>query len=190
MPDSAVARALIPPVEAIDDPDLSVADCLAFYRRLAAGVTVVTAGSVDGPVGATASSVTSVSLRPPLLLACLSVESRTMTAIRARGTFAVHLLAENQRHISTAFAARDGYPGQRFAGYRFRQVLGVPVLIDAPAWAVCLLADLRRYGDHDVAVGRLVAAHSGPGRPLLWHDRGYWRISHAGLVSDDLAVTE
>jgi flavin reductase (DIM6/NTAB) family NADH-FMN oxidoreductase RutF len=180
MPDSAAVLPFTPPVEAIDDPDLSIADCLAFYRKLAAGVTVVTAGSMDGPAGATASSVTSVSLRPPLLLACLAADSRTMTAIRARGTFAVHLLAENQRHISAAFAARTGRPEQRFANIGFRQVLGVPVLTDAPAWAVCLLADVRRYGDHDVAVGRLVAAHSRPARPLLWHDRGYRRISNVG----------
>jgi flavin reductase (DIM6/NTAB) family NADH-FMN oxidoreductase RutF len=54
------------------------------------------------------------------------------------------------------------------------------VLAEAPTWAVCLLTDARRYGDHDLVVGRMVAAHSGPGRPLLWHDRDYWRIDDVG----------
>lgn len=174
MPETAALLPYTPPLEAVDDPDLRTADCLAFYRKLAAGVTIVTAGTERGPVGATASSVTSVSLRPPLLMACLSAKSRTMAAIRARHAFAVHLLAEHQRDLSAAFASDA--PERRFADRRWRHVLGVPVLIEAPTWAVCLLTDARRYGDHDVAVGRLVAAHSGPGRPLVWHDRDYWRI--------------
>lgn len=154
--------------------ELSTSDCLAFYRKLAAGVTVVTAGGESGPVGATASSVTSVSLRPPLLLACLSTGSRTMAAIRSSRAFAVHLLTEDQRHLSVAFAA---HTEDRFASVEWRTVLDVPVLTAAPAWAVCRLVDLRHYGDHDVAVGHLTAAHSSPGRPLIWHDRGYWRIA-------------
>ncbi|HEX6358726.1 flavin reductase family protein [Actinophytocola sp.] len=154
--------------------DLSTSDCLAFYRKLAAGVTVVTAAGETGPDGATASAVTSVSLRPPLLLACLSTDSRTLAAIRARRVFAVHLLAEDQRHISTAFAEKRE---NRFADQEWEPVHGAPVLTATPAWAVCRVADTRHYGDHALVVGRLIAAHSGPGRPLLWHDRDYWRIS-------------
>jgi flavin reductase (DIM6/NTAB) family NADH-FMN oxidoreductase RutF len=150
--------------------DLSTSDCLAFYRKLAAGVTVVTAGGESGPVGATASSVTSVSLRPPLLLVCLSTGSRTMAAIRSRRAFAVHLLTEDQRHLSVAFAAHTEFASG------WRTVLDVPVLTAAQTWAVCHLVDLRHYGDHDVAVGQLAAAHSGPGHPLIWHDRDYWKL--------------
>ena len=42
--------------------------CLDFYRRLAAGVAVVTTMGREGPVGCTVSTVTSVSLDPPLIL--------------------------------------------------------------------------------------------------------------------------
>lgn len=175
MSDTAVVLPFPAPVEPLDDADLSTPDCLAFYRKLAAGVTVVTAGTDSGPVGATASAVTSVSLRPPLLLACLATGSRTMSAIRARQAFAVHLLSEHQRHLSSTFAGR----GDRFAGHRWRTVLGVPVLAGTAAWAVCLLAGIHRYGDHDLAVGRLVAAHTGHGRPLVWHDRTYWHLDPA-----------
>jgi flavin reductase (DIM6/NTAB) family NADH-FMN oxidoreductase RutF len=176
MSDTAVVLPFAPPVDVLDDPGLSARDCRAFYRGLASGVTVVTAGSEQGPVGSTASSVTSVSLHPPLLLACLATGSRTTAAIRTRRSFAVNLLAEDQRHVSDAFAAPVARPEHRFAGHRRREVLGVPVLTDTLAWAVCLLTDIRRYGDHDVVVGRLVAAHTRSARPLLWHDRGYHRI--------------
>jgi flavin reductase (DIM6/NTAB) family NADH-FMN oxidoreductase RutF len=155
-------------------PDVSTSDCLAFYRKLAAGVTVVTAAGESGPVGATASAVTSVSLRPPLLLACLSTGSRTLAAIRARRVFAVHLLAEEQRHIATAFAEKTE---NRFADQEWRTFLDAPVLTATPAWAVCRVADTRRYGDHALVVGHLIAAHAGPGNPLVWHDSDYRRIS-------------
>ncbi|MDP9228098.1 MAG: flavin reductase, partial [Actinomycetota bacterium] len=51
-----------------------------FRRALGAyptGVTVVTAIGANGPSGATANAVTSLSLDPPMMLACLDRGSRT-----------------------------------------------------------------------------------------------------------------
>src|SRR5207245_2393445 len=59
------------------------------------------------------------------------------------------------------------------AGTDTRQVLGVPVIQGALAWSVCLVEDVRRYGDHDLVVGRVAAVHVGGGRPLLWHERRF-----------------
>ena len=54
--------------------------------HFATGVTVVT--SLDdehGPVGTTASAVSSLSLDPALLLVCLGRDSETLSALRAHG---------------------------------------------------------------------------------------------------------
>ena len=61
------------------------------------GVTVVTAIGPSGPSGATANAVTSLSLDPPMMLACLDRGSRTLTAVRAQGRFGVNVLAAGQR---------------------------------------------------------------------------------------------
>ncbi|MGW0187599.1 flavin reductase family protein [Streptomyces sp. NPDC003362] len=159
------------PLSAEPGPD--IARCLGLYAKLAAGVSVVTARGADGPLGMTVSAVTSLSARPPLLLACLRDGSRTLAAIRAHGAFAVHLLREDQHELATRFAGPTTTAGQRFAGTGTRQVLGVPVLAGALAWSVCLLTDVRRYGDHQLVVGQLAAVHVGGGRPLLWHDRRF-----------------
>jgi flavin reductase (DIM6/NTAB) family NADH-FMN oxidoreductase RutF len=159
------------PLSAEPGPD--TARCLALYAKLAAGVSVVTARGADGPLGMTVSAVTSLSARPPLLLACLRDGSRTLAAIRAHGAFAVHLLREDQHELATRFAGPTTTADQRFAGTDTRQVLGVPVLAGALAWSVCLLTDVRRYGDHQLVVGQLAAVHVGGGRPLLWHDRRF-----------------
>jgi flavin reductase (DIM6/NTAB) family NADH-FMN oxidoreductase RutF len=172
--DSPVRRA-----ELDDEPGLSAAACLRLYRKLAAGVSVVTSYAPEGPVGLTASSVTSVSLRPPILLLCLTSGSRTLSAIRAQRAFAVHLLRDDQHARAKDFADPRVPPGGRFAGQEYRDVLGVPVLSDVLAWSVCFVEDDRGYGDHCVVVGRVVAAHVRGGRPLVWHDRSFARLADA-----------
>ena len=144
--------------------------CVRLYRKLAAGVSVVGTAGVDGPVGATVSAVTSVSLRPPMLLVSLALGSRTLVAIERRRTFSVALLRADQQSLAEGFARRGG---PRFSGVAYRELLGVPVLADSLAWSVCLVADVRTYGDHSLVIGEVVAAHAGTGRPLLWHDQKF-----------------
>lgn len=148
--------------------------CLDLYRRLAAGVSVVTALGPDGPTAMTASSVTSVSLRPPLLLVSLAAHSQTLAAIRCRRSFGVHLLRDDQQDLAERFA-RQG--PRRLAPEAERRVLGVPNLPDVLAWSVCLLQGVHEYGDHTLVIGRVAAAHTGGGRPLLWHDRAFAQLA-------------
>ena len=164
----------------VEDDGLPVRPSLDVFQALAAGVTVITSRDQDGPVGATVSSVTSLSVRPALLLVCLATQARTLQAIRRHRAFAVHLLREGQQVRSQEFSRPGRSHQERFAGEQWHDVLGVPVFPDALAYAVCLLEDERPYGDHSVVVGRLTVARRTPGRPLLWHDRTYWAISRAG----------
>lgn len=148
--------------------------CLNLYRRLASGVSVVTALSEHGLTGMTASSVTSVSLRPPLLLVSLTNQSRTLAAIRARRAFAVHLLRSDQQELAGRFAG-SGPAAENEPHHRV--VLGAPVLPDVLAWSVCLLEAEHVYGDHTLVIGAVAAAQAGIGRPLVWHDRAYAELA-------------
>ena len=75
--------------------------------HFATGVTVITSVGPDGaPVGTTANAVTSLSLEPPLVLACFDLNSTTLEAIRGHGAFAVNILGQRQHHLSTNFARR------------------------------------------------------------------------------------
>ncbi|MFF0970373.1 flavin reductase family protein [Streptomyces sp. NPDC003703] len=161
-----------------DEPGPDAVRCLGLYTRLAAGVTVVTALDAGGrPAGLTVSALTSVSARPPLLLACLRGGSQTLTAVRQHGAFAVSFLTERQRSVAERFADPALSPAARFRGVPVRHVLGVPVVSDALAWAVCVVEDVRRYGDHDAVVGRVRAVEAGEGRPLLWHGRAFHTLT-------------
>ena len=157
-----------------EEPGPGVPACRRLFRQLAAGVTVITSCEPGGtPIGMTVSALTSLSLRPPLLLACLGNGSRTLAAIRRHGVFAVHLLRDDQRELAETFASGHVRAGGKFQRVPWRPVLGAPTIPDALAWAVCLLFDHRVYGDHTVVVGRVAATHTNVGRPLLWHDGTY-----------------
>jgi flavin reductase (DIM6/NTAB) family NADH-FMN oxidoreductase RutF len=165
----------MPSREFPDEAGPGRAACLNLYRRLTSGVSLVTALGENGLTGMTASSVTSVSLGPPLLLVSLTHQSRTLAAIRSRRAFAVHLLRSDQQELAGHFAVtRDPAGNER---PRHRTVLGVPVLPDVLAWSVCLLEAEHAYGDHTLVIGAVVAAQVGIGRPLLWHDRAYAELA-------------
>jgi flavin reductase (DIM6/NTAB) family NADH-FMN oxidoreductase RutF len=125
----------------------------------------------------TVSTLTSVSLDPPLLLVCIARHSRTLAAIRAQGAFAVHLLRDDQTSHSAAFA-RSG-SSDPFVGISWSERAGVPVLGDCLAWAACALERAFEAGDHEIVVGRVSVSECLSGAPLLWHDSGYRHLAAA-----------
>lgn len=153
---------------------LSDASCREYYRKLAAGVAVVTACGASGWSGTTVSTVTSVSMTPPIVLCCVSRGSRTLAAIRHAGCFAIHLLADDQPDLADRFSRPPG-DSSRFEelGYEVRLIRGTPVIAGALAVGWCDLHSLDEIGDHFVVYGRLSAVGVGRGRPLLWHERTY-----------------
>jgi len=137
------------------------------------GVTVVTALTAEGPAGATANAVTSLSLDPPLMLACLDRGSRTLAAARASGLFGVNALAAGQEQLARAFMTKDPQP-HKWDGVAWAEAAGSPRLHDALMWVACELRDLIDGGDHLILTGAVVEAESREGMPLIFH-RGAYR---------------
>lgn len=147
----------------------------AVAARLAAGVVVVTA-TLRGTVhAATVSSVTSVSLDPPLLLFCVHTDARLRDVLDEVGTWAVSVLADGQADVADWLAS----PGRPAIGqldrvpHRTSPVSGAPWLDGAAAWFDCTTEAVHPAGDHDVVVGRVLAAAEGePTAGGLVHLRG------------------
>ena len=72
--------------------------------HLASGVTVVTAAHEGTTYGMTASSVTSLSADPPLMLACINNAVPTAEAVSRAGRYVVNILGEGQGDIAHQFA--------------------------------------------------------------------------------------
>ncbi|WP_324785063.1 flavin reductase family protein [Streptomyces sp. H51] len=139
------------------------------FRRHAAGVAVITARGAAGPVGFTATSLTSVSAEPPLLSFGVSTGGSSWPAISRTEHLGVHVLGEHQQELAATFA-RSG--ADRFGpSTAWRDgPEGVPVLDDVLAWLVCRVVARVPAGDHRIVVAEVVLGDpTGPGRPLLYH---------------------
>jgi flavin reductase (DIM6/NTAB) family NADH-FMN oxidoreductase RutF len=145
----------------------------AVLGAYATGVTVVTAVGPGGPSGATANAVTSLSLDPPMMLACLDRGSRTLTSVRAQGRFGVNALAAGQADLARRFSVKDPEP-EKWDGVEWSERQGLPRLDGALVWVACELRDLIDGGDHLILTGNVIEAESGDGQPLLFH-RGDYR---------------
>lgn len=127
----------------------------AAMGNFATGVAVVTAADAGGrPFGTTANAISSLSLRPPLVLACLRRESETLAAIRSGERFAINLLGGGQRALAERFARAAS--AETWDGVGHRLADGVPVLDDTLATVECTLHTLSEGGDHEIVVGRVV----------------------------------
>ncbi|MFJ6986687.1 MULTISPECIES: flavin reductase family protein [unclassified Streptomyces] len=151
-------------------PRLASPDLLrSVFRRHAAGVAVVTAAGENGPVGFTATSLTSVSAEPPVLSFGVGTGASSWPALSAADHVGVHILGEHQRELAATFA-RSG--ADRFAAPTVWREgpEGVPVLDDVLAWLVCRVVARVPAGDHRIVLAEVVLGDpAGPGRPLLYH---------------------
>jgi len=147
--------------------------------HFATGVTVVTTLDADGrPVGLTASSFTSVSLDPPLILVCVDNKAQCYGALRNAGCFAIHILHTDQEQLSRRFATtriENKFEGVEHTVSSHR----VPVLKDAHAHLECTTVGMHEAGDHTIFVGRVESASAGAGHPLLYYRGRYGRLHGA-----------
>jgi flavin reductase (DIM6/NTAB) family NADH-FMN oxidoreductase RutF len=126
------------------------------FGTFVTGVTVVTTLDIDGtPAGFTASSFTSVSLEPPLLLVCPGRALTCFAEFAACERFAVSVLAHHQRDVSDAFATTGN---DRFSLVSWdADPWGCPLIRGAAATFSCATHRRVEAGDHVVLIGRIDA---------------------------------
>lgn len=160
-------------VAGVPEPAVTPEQFRAALAAYPTGVTVVTAPGETGPSGATANAVISLSLDPPLMLACLDRGSRTLTSVRAAGRFGVNALAAGQQELARRFSGKDPEPA-KWEEVEWSESEGIPRLDGALMWVACELRDLIDGGDHLILTGTVLAAESRDADPLLFH-RGDYR---------------
>lgn len=156
-------------------------------RRVASPVTVVTAAGSDGPRGITIGSFTSVSLDPPLISFNLD-KAAQMHALLDDGIdrLAIHLLSDEQAHLSNHFAVPDLSSDAQFADINHHlNEDGTPILASAIAVLHCDVYATYPAGDHTIVVGavRQVAYAAEAGKPLLYFDRRYCSVGEEVTLS-------
>lgn len=127
--------------------------------RFATGVTILTTVAAGHDHAMTANAITSVSLDPVLVLACVEVDARFHEALVESGRWGISVLAADQRPTAQWLSTR-GRPlhGQLDrVPYRRGERTGVALLEGALATIECQTVDIHPGGDHSIVVGEVVS---------------------------------
>lgn len=179
-------------------------DFKAAFGGHPAGVAIITADSVTGPVGITASSVASVSAEPPLLAFSLAASSGSAAAIAVADSVVVHLLTTDDLELAKTFAnstserftaampwtrLETGEPLLVHGGYALR----CKVLSRTPAGGSLLLAaqvlqimpQEKAGAEHGGTgqAGRSPAGTARAGAPMVYHNRNFHALGEHSVLS-------
>jgi flavin reductase (DIM6/NTAB) family NADH-FMN oxidoreductase RutF len=148
--------------------------------RFPSGVSIATACGSDGEaVGVTVSSLTSVSLKPPLISFTLAMSIRSLPVFRAAQHFAISILAEDQHEICRSFATAgiDKWAATKTA----RGLHGCPIVSPNVAAFECEHFACHEAGDHLIFIGRVLRLARGEKEsPLVFFRSGFHRLAPAG----------
>ncbi|MFI1171886.1 flavin reductase family protein [Streptomyces melanogenes] len=142
---------------------------------LATPLTIVTARDTEGrPWGFTATSVTSVSLEPPLVLVGISHTSSCFRALSEAAEFSVNVLGGDQRDLAQTFATSGT---DRFSGVHVTDWPNstVPYLSEVGVAFRCVVTSRMPAGDHTLLIGELAGLRRRQvvASPLVWYQRDF-----------------
>lgn len=159
----------------LDTPGIETFEFRSAARRFASGVGVVAARWENRTLAKTVSSITSVSLNPPLISVCIGSASPLVSAIHRSGCFTVSILQASQHRVSTALSAPgSGQAGTEALGIATTQSRSGAAVIDGYlSYVDCTVENAFPGGDHTIVIGRVIGADAADGQPLLYFDGGY-----------------
>lgn len=145
--------------------------------RFVSGVTIVTARGADGKDhGMTASAFSSVSLHPPLVLACIAHEATLHPVLLEQDELAFSILAADQEALARRFAEKLN---DRFDGIGFtRGLTGAPLIEGALASIEGRVVQRFPGGDHTIFVAEVIGASASMDEPLVYYRGGYAHLTH------------
>ncbi|WP_299968933.1 flavin reductase family protein [uncultured Roseobacter sp.] len=133
--------------------------------QFATGVTVITAGTPQGPIGMTANSFSSISMDPPLVMWSPAKSSRRYAPFAQATHFAVHVMGMAQEGIAMRFAkAGDAFDGLDVT----LNAHGVPLLDGCLARFECSTHRIVDAGDHAIILGLVGCVAQRSGDPLVF----------------------
>lgn len=163
-------------------------DFRSLFRGHPSGVAVITATGPDGPVALTASSVSSVSADPPLLVFSVSALSSSTPTITSAASVVVHLLDADDLDLAQ-LGATSGV--DRFADTESWAPLatGEPVFRGVRAWVRCAVVSRMDAGGSTVIAAHALQTHvarhvdtDATDNALVYHNRRWHRLGEHSRV--------
>lgn len=148
-------------------------------RQVPATVSILTCAEGAEWAGMTVTAVSSLSMEPPALLACVHQRSSIFPLLSRAGTFCVNVLETTQQSLAGHFAGRSRQGGSRFAhgGWQL-SIEGAPVLKGAATNIVCRRVSVQPFGTHAVFIGTVCSVFiNNDAAPTLYYRGGYGRFA-------------
>ncbi|MCS7118304.1 MAG: flavin reductase family protein [Thaumarchaeota archaeon] len=119
-------------------------------RTITYGLYVLTVRSGDEVSASTINFLTQTSLDPPLVVVALKRDSRTQQLADRAGSFALNVLASDQKQVAADFFKPTRVEGDSLNGHRTKpsRRFNHPVLEEAAAWFECRVVQKVDIGDH------------------------------------------
>ncbi len=153
------------------DPDLF----RSVLGRFASSVTILSARDASGrDRGMTVSAFASVSLSPPLVLACVDRVASIYPTLMLQEWIGISILAEDQEEYSRRFADPEVDRFDDIGTERGPQ--GTALVVGAAAHLECRIVARHEEGDHTVFVAAVEYASAHSARPLLYYRGGYAQL--------------
>jgi flavin reductase (DIM6/NTAB) family NADH-FMN oxidoreductase RutF len=170
-------------------PKATVVEPRAFRDTIglfATGVTVVAAQHGDHVHAMTANAVNSLSLRPALVIFCVSKQAKMAAELDLGCPFSINILREEQQALSNYFAGQ--WLEHEPPSFDFDPWEETPRLQNCAAALACVVQDQHEGGDHWIVVGRVRATYRPPDPPdpLLFYAGQYRRLAPQAAPAPDL----
>jgi len=153
----------------------------AAMSDMPASVNIITCRDWQGqPVGTTLSAVSSLSLSPPMMLACFDIGSNTLKALLPGVDFLIHILAGGQEKVAYAMAGKGTD--------KFEDVSWTPGPCDLPqiegcaAVIHCTVGQRVPGGDHVIVTGNVRCVNRLDAMPLVYHRRALFPMPTQEMV--------
>jgi flavin reductase (DIM6/NTAB) family NADH-FMN oxidoreductase RutF len=131
----------------------------SIMRRLAGGVSVITAGRGDHISGMTVTSLTSLSTSPPRLLVSIDRQAPCFALIDRHRAFGVNILGSDQHELAGRFSDRRLEGREPFGGVDWISgYSGVPLLAHSLATVECRVEEIIERHSHGIVVGSLLGS--------------------------------
>ncbi len=153
---------------------------VSYSRQLAQPVTLLSVSDGKSENVATMAWVMPVSSNPPLLTVAVSPRRHSHDLVLAAGEFAVLVLTDQQKNLSTLAGTISGRNQQKwelpeFKGLRREaDIIKAPLIRDCRAVYECRLVNHVTAGDHTLFIGEILRAEADDSKnPLILFDRRY-----------------
>ena len=142
----------------------------AAMADMPAPVSIITCRDLDGkPIGSTVSALLSLSIDPPMILACFDVSSNTLKELFPGANFMIHILAEGQEKLAYEMAAKNL---DKFSDVNWNVgAQNLPKISGCTAEIHCTVGQRILDGDHVIVTGNVQSVNRNDALPLVYHRR-------------------